>query len=152
MKKNKNILGVILLFICLISCIIILDFINIDIEKNECEINYDDILFEVNTALNSQFSISNNLDVSIPLNFSEGTDYIIALDKMEETQQDYFIMVKDINESNFLGLETLVKMINLDSQDKVVEIKKHGAYTYVIVSKKFESTIDGIIRSYIYCN
>ena len=150
MKKNIKLLIIIVLLICLIVCILLTKYFINNTKLNECEdFKLEDIVLDVNMATDNNFLISNDNTMSlyIPMIFSENTDYIFA--SIENSKDDYFLIAKDLNENEFFELESFVE-IKKDN-DNQVKINKYNEYTYVIGSDDYESTIEGIIRSYIYC-
>lgn len=151
MKKNKGILVGLILLVCLISCLLIIKKISNghEIQKNNCEyFGFEDIIVEINSVTNNSFSQGKELTSYFPVSLTKDIEYVFVVN--DENEQEYFIIIRDISEKDLKEFKNALDLINIDQ--KGLEIKQIGNYTYIISSIQNYSTIDGIIRSFSSCN
>lgn len=150
MKKYMKfiILGVLLL--CLISTILITN--KLIKNKNTCN-NFElsDIVNEININTNHNFesSLRNDIYTYIPIEISDETNYVFG---NVENNTEYYMIIQNLNEKDILELKKFIDIKNSKYEKKQIKMETRGEYTYVILSEKYSTVIEGIIRSYIYCN
>ena len=147
MNKSKNVLFIIILLICLLSSVLILFSVSKDDDEMEIVVNYDDILFDINTELGNKFIHDEEISKYLPINLRDDSNYFFAINNI--TQDEYYIIVKNIQEDELETLEFFVDSYN-ERNEKKLQINKNEIYTYLIKSNENYGLIDGIIRSYIY--
>lgn len=145
MKKYiKFIIPIILIIILLISLWFVYKK-----DKNYCynEVKFEDILYEIDLATNNKFDYSDSQIISeyFLINYNKFNKYVVGRSKDEK---EYFVIFKDLDDITINQIEEKVKMKNTD--DYI--INTINTYTYVIISKEYDRTIDGIIRSFIICD
>ena len=146
-NKIKNIVVFAILLSALLSLVVIKFFVKQNSDSS-CELfELDEVLLEINLATNNSFSIA-DLDVIIqyfPIDFNEESEYLFA--NNIELSKEYFVIVKNLSLEK---LEELKKYVKFNTNEIV--LGTHNEYTYIIFSETYNSTIEGIIRSYIYCD
>lgn len=153
MKKNIKFIMIAILIVCLTSCILALVFLKKESNKKICnDFEFSILAEEINMATNNNFlqSLDTNISQYIPVNISEEANHIFM--HGEDLYSDYFIIVQNLNESDYFDLENYVKTNNKLYKEKQIKFGTYGEYTYAIYSKQYASIIEGIIRSYVYCN
>lgn len=151
-KVNKKYTKTVILF-TLIIFFIFLSFIAIkfinkdsDVKKNN-NIDYDDMIFEINVATYNNFQKKNELGyiLHIPIDILNDTEYNFYFD---EDTNEYFLVAKIIPKKKVLELE---KYIEIEKKhNEYIKYGNNTNYMYIINSKDNTSTIEGIIRNYIY--
>lgn len=135
----------------LLSCLIIL-FIILN-NKNKTSCNYfelEDVLFQINLVTNHSFTKVDYSDTLsfIPVDFDENDKFVFAVDN---NQEEYFILGQNLTKMQKFDLKSYIDINNDLYSDKTIIFAEHNEYIYVISSDKYNSYIEGIIRSYIYC-
>lgn len=149
MKINKRILIYIILSLCLLGCIvIIINFMKRqETDKNDL-INLEDIVMDINIATDVNYKVLDNDEMSLntSISFTEKTDFIFAKD--ENSGDNYFMIARNLSVDEFDEVKDFVEF-RKDMGEEII-FKTYDNYTYMIYSKKYNSTISGIIRSYIH--
>ena len=145
MKFDKKKIMYVILVVCLVSCIIVVRFLESK-NKQEAPINFDNLVIDVNMATNTAFITLDNYALSLDLliDFDENTEFVYAAN---EDKTDYFIVARNLNKEEINEIETFVDMQK--KLNEIVKMEKNNDYIYLISSSEYSSTIDGIIRSYI---
>lgn len=150
MKKNIKYILYVLTVLIIITIILYLIF---NKKENNCD-NFDleELFFEINLATSNSFKIEEGQDISknIPITLPKETDYLFSLDSDDENE--FFLVIRNLDSDKILELENFVETNNDLYKDNKIKFVKDDIYTYLISSKEHASTIEGIIRSYIYCN
>ena len=109
---------------------------------------YDDILVDINIITNSNFEKTDELDMGMymPIDLLDEDNSVFYVDK---EFNEYFAISKKILGDKKNQLKDYVKIEK--KRNKNIKLGENNLYTYVINSKKYESIIEGVIRSYIYC-
>lgn len=149
MKKNVKVLICTILLLCLIVC---LSFIIILKNKQTTcdDFELDDILYEINLATNNYFlSLEEGEDTSsyFPIPFNQNKKHISAFNLNDE--DEYFLLIENISSDEKEKLKKFIE--NSINKEKNIKFEEYGKYTYIISTTDYTSIIDGIIRSYIYC-
>lgn len=150
MKKNIKYILYVLTVLIIITIILSLIF---NKKENRCDdFALEELFFEINLATSNSFKIEEGQDISknIPITLPKETDYLFSLDSDDENE--FFLVIRNLDSDKILELENFVKINNDLYEDNKIKFIKDNIYTYIISSKQHESTIEGIIRSYIYCN
>jgi len=150
MKKFIKIFIYITMLICLLSCLCLLIFMRKE-EKKCSNFEYSDVLYEINLATNGYYEDTRiEIDVSsyLPVSFDENKKY--AFGNNYEEKNEYFLLVENLTKEEKETLKEFVETnIKLENDIKLEEYDK---YTYIIASDSYTSIIEGIIRSFIYCD
>lgn len=149
MRKKIIIISILIL----ITSIVVFLFIKPDKKKDECFIDYDKTLNDINDFYMNQF---NPIDLSfekpiILTNIVNVENVLYAVNTTDENE--YFVIMKDISEHDIEMLKEEVSIQkNLSNKyfNKAEVITKSN-YTYLVVSLDKTSIIRGIISSNIYC-
>lgn len=147
MKKSKKILIFFALLISLLFCVFISN--KLKNKQNMCDnFTYDDILVDINIITNSNFEKVDELEMGsyMPIDLLDEGNFSFYVDK---ELNEYFAISKRVLDDKKNQLQDYVKIEK--KRNKKIKLGENNLYTYVINSKKYESTIEGIIRSYIYC-
>lgn len=148
MKINKRILIYIILSLCLLGCIvIIINFMKRqETDKNDL-INLEDIVMDINIATDVNYKVLDNDEMSLntSITFTENTDFIFVKD--ENSDDNYFMIARNLSVDEIDEVKDFVEF-RKDMGEEII-FKTYDNYTYMIYSKKYNSTISGIIRSYI---
>lgn len=147
MKKYKKILIFFALLISLLFCVFISN--KLKNKQNMCDnFTYDDILVDINIITNSNFEKVDELEMGsyMPIDLLDEGNFAFYVDK---ELNEYFAISKRVLDDKKNQLQDYVKIEK--KRNKKIKLGENNLYTYVINSKKYESTIEGIIRSYIYC-
>lgn len=147
MKKYKKILIFFALLISLLFCVFISN--KLKNKQNMCDnFTYDDILVDINIITNSNFEKVDELEMGsyMPIDLLDEGNFAFYVDK---ELNEYFAISKRVLDDKKNQLQDYVKIEK--KRNKKIKLGENNLYTYVINSKKYESTIEGVIRSYIYC-
>jgi len=152
MKKNMKFV-IFLILVCLIVCLFIVKlFLNTSKEETCNNFDLNDLVNEINLATNNSFTNlqNSNMSMYIPVSFTKDVNYIFLNTPEKETE--YFIIAQNLSENELLDLNDFVETNNKLYENNQIKMGTHGEYTYAIYSDRYNSIIEGIIRSYIYCN
>lgn len=145
--KNKEKIVIIITLFCLLTCVLLAKFISNNKNKNTCgEFDFDDILLEINLATGNIF---NNFEVGnfilpIPVEIENSEEYLVSYNVFDEN--NYFAIVKNLDSINIANLKKYV-----ESQENKIVFGEKNEYVYIIADSENEGAIEGIIRSFIYC-
>ena len=152
MKKNIKFWVFGVLLICLILCLLMIKNVNNKMVEETCD-NFElsELINEIMLSTDNNFmqDIDDNISLFIPITISKNTNYVFLRD---EISGEYFVIGKDLNEKELLDLNSFVENNNKLYVDKKIVSGTYGKLTYAIFSQKYSSVIEGIIRSYVYCN
>ena len=151
MKKNIKKIIIICLLFCLLTYVGGKFHDKKEQENKVCSnFELDDIIFKINNVFekNLIFNEDKNITLYMPVNISNDANYIFA---RNDTTDEYIFLGKDLNKQDIKELEKYVQLKNDLYPDDQLEINQHNNYVYIIFSNNNFSTIDRIIRSYIYC-
>lgn len=150
MKKKTKILLIAILFICLVTSLLTVHFLNRQNNKKICPyFELDEVFLEINLVTNNSYLLSNyEMSLYIPISFSLENNYVFAYDLQNP---GYFLLAKDLDEQSKAELEDYVSTNNKLYPENKMKFGKNEQYTYIILSDKYDSVIEGIIRSYIFC-
>lgn len=154
MKKNIKFIIFTLLLVCLILCLLIIKFCVKEPETKNCNnFELETLVNEINLATNNKFAapLDNDMSMYAPIVFSMETNYVFS-HRDDDISRDYFIIAQNLGETEMFELENFVKTNNELYTDNQIKMETHGGYTYVIFSEEYDSIIEGIIRSYVYCD
>lgn len=151
MKKYSKSLVYIILVFCLVSCVLAVNyFVKNKSNENVCdEFLLEDIVVDINMATKNNYLAldEQSIILNTTLSFSEKTDYVFA--GKDGLADDYFLVAINLDKEKIKELEQFVKIKK--EANVSITIEKKDQYLYIIRSDKNHSTIEGIIRSYIYC-
>lgn len=149
MKKYIKILWIPILIICLLVSVLIIFLLNKD-DKTECNFDMDDVLLQIDVVTNNSFYqlTLSEIFLFIPVDFNVDDKYVFAANK--ETGE-YFLLAENLNEDQIFELKDFVETNNELYPNKLIKLEEYNKYIYVVCSKEYDSSIEGIIRSYIYC-
>ena len=152
---KKYLLTVIALLLVAVIALILLKFNNKKDDENSCidGLDLQEIYLSISLSTNSVFDIQDESLITnyLPLDFSGLDEYLLAT--RQDVLDEYFIIIKDLDNEQIDFLNTVVdnqKNIYPERFEKA-KINTHNNITYVIFSDEYSSVIEGIIRSYIYC-
>ena len=154
MKKNIKFIIFALLLVCLILCLLIIKFCIKEPEIKKCNnFELETLVNEINLATNNKFiaPLDNAMSMYVPVVFSMETNYVFS-HRDGDISKEYFIIAQNLSETEMFDLESFVETNNGLYSDNQIKMETHGEYTYVIFSIEYDSIIEGIIRSYVYCD
>ena len=151
---KKYIISIALLIIILVLVLIGLRFNNKK-SKNNCtdDIGLEEIYYSINSSTNSSFEIvdENNVMTYLPLDFYKSDEYLIA--SRQDKPQEFYVIIKNLGVEQLEFLKIFIDNYNKGHGEELKDAKlnTHNGFTYVVFSSEYSSVIDGIIRSYMYC-
>lgn len=137
--------------ILLFGLLVLLLVLNNNNNKNSCNtFEFDDVLFQVNLATNDSFFKVDYSEVYkfMPVDFKPSDKFILATDIKKE---EYFILGQNLTEKQMFDLKSFIDTNNNLYPEKSITLVEYDEYIYAIFSEKYDSFIEGIIRSYMYC-
>lgn len=149
MKKNKKILMFIVLLVSLLICVFALSLIKNNYKDSLCDkFDYESMLIDINVITQRNFQQIDILEISsyMPIDLLDEYNSIFYVDKEFD---EYFAISKKVSAEKEKKLKDFIE--NEKKRNINIELGGNDTYTYIINSDRKSSTIEGIIRNYIYC-